>query len=187
MGRGKGAPLRGSRATWGRRACPNAQWLARNFAIIPGMNSPMKRRELIQAIPAAVVSAGGLAAVSAKASEAEAMASSSTVFELRVYHPSAGKLPELLARFRDHTMKLFEKHGIKNVAYWTPTDAPQKGNLLVYMLAHPSREAADANWKAFREDPEWIAVKQKSEVNGALVEKIDSTYLMMTEFSPQLG
>jgi hypothetical protein len=118
---------------------------------------------------------------------AEPMPGDTTVFELRVYHPSAGKLPELLARFRDHTMKIFEKHGIRNVAYWTPTDAPQKDNLLVYMLAHPSREAADANWKAFREDPEWIAVKQKSEANGPLVEKIDSTYLAMTDFSPRIG
>lgn len=111
----------------------------------------------------------------------------STVFELRVYHPYAGKLPELLARFRDHTMKIFEKHGIRNVAYWTPTDDPQKGNLLVYMLAHPSREAADANWKAFRVDPEWIAVRDQSEANGKLVEKIESTFLSLTDFSPRLG
>lgn len=114
-------------------------------------------------------------------------ASSVRVYELRVYHPSEGKLPELLARFRDHTMKLFEKHGITNVGYWTPTDAPQKGNLLVYMLAHASREAADANWKAFREDAEWIAVKEKSEANGKLVDKIESTFLAMTDFSPSIG
>lgn len=114
------------------------------------------------------------------------MPGDTTVYELRVYHLVAGKLPELLARFRDHTMTIFERHGMKNVAYWNATDAPQKDNLLVYMLAHPSREAADANWKAFRADPEWIEVKQKSEANGPLVEKIDSTYLAMTGFSPQL-
>ena len=134
---------------------------------------------MLQAIPAgALLSAADLAG---------GAASSTRVYELRVYHPSEGKLPELLARFRDHTMQLFEKHGIKNVAYWVPTDEPQKGNLLVYMLAHASREAADANWKAFREDREWIAVKEKSEANGKLVDKIESTFLAMTDFSPQLG
>jgi len=115
-----------------------------------------------------------------------AQRSATTVYELRVYHPAEGKLPDLLRRFRDHTMALFEKHGIRNVAYWTPTDAPQKGNLLVYMLEHPSREAADANWNAFRTDPEWIAVKSQSEASGKLVERIDSTYLSLTDFSPQL-
>ena len=151
----------------------------------------MKRRDLLQSIPvAALLAAVGVPsrvfAMPGSHKGAEPMPGDATVYELRVYHPSAGKLPELLARFRDHTMKIFEKHGIMSVAYWTPTDAPQKDNLLVYMLAHPSREAADANWKAFREDPEWIAVKQKSEANGPLVEKIDSTYLAMTEFSPRL-
>jgi len=114
------------------------------------------------------------------------MPSSTTVFELRIYHVFEGKLGDLLARFRDHTMQLFEKHGIKNVAYWTPTDDPLKGKTLVYMLAHPSREAATANWQAFRDDPDWQSVRDKSEANGKLVEKIDSTFLAMTEFSPPL-
>ena len=83
-------------------------------------------------------------------------------------------------------MQLFEKHGIKNVAYWLPTDDPLKGKTLVYMLVHPSREAADANWKSFREDPEWIGVKSKSEANGPLVEKVVSTFLALTDFSPHL-
>jgi hypothetical protein len=83
-------------------------------------------------------------------------------------------------------MALFEKHGIKNVAYWTPTDEPLKGKTLVYMLEHPSREAAKTNWKAFQDDPEWISVRDKSEANGKLVEKVDSTYLALTDFSPQL-
>jgi hypothetical protein len=114
------------------------------------------------------------------------MPSSTTVYELRIYHVYEGKLGELLARFRDHTMKLFEKHGIKNVAYWTPTDEPLKGKTLVYMLAHPSREAATANWQAFRDDPDWQSVRDKSEASGKLVEKIDSTYLALTDFSPPL-
>ncbi len=97
-----------------------------------------------------------------------------------------GKLDDLLRRFREHTTKLFEKHGIKNVAYWTSTDEPLKGKTLVYILAHPSREAATANWKAFQNDPEWQSVRDKSEANGKLVEKIDSTFLVMTDFSPKL-
>ncbi len=85
--------------------------------------------------------------------------SATTVYELRIYHTYEGKLDDLLRRFRDHTTKLFEKHGIKNVAYWTPTDDPLKGKTLTYILAHPSREAATANWQAFRDDPEWQSVR----------------------------
>lgn len=109
-----------------------------------------------------------------------------TVYELRIYHAAEGKLDALLARFRDHTMRLFEKHGIKNVAYWLPTDDPLKGKTLVYMLAHPSREAATTNWKSFQDDPDWQAVKSQSEANGKLVEKVDSTFLTLTDFSPPL-
>ena len=115
------------------------------------------------------------------------MPADTTVYELRIYHVIEGKLPALLARFRDHTTKLFEKHGMKNVAYWTPTDDPQKSNTLVYILAHPSRGAADANWKSFRVDPDWIAVRDQSEAAGKLVEKIDSTFLTPTDFSPPLA
>jgi hypothetical protein len=108
------------------------------------------------------------------------------VYELRVYHAIDGKLDDLLRRFRDHTVALFARHGMKSVAYWTPTDDPQKGRTLVYILEHPSREAATANWKSFQEDPEWIKVKAASIANGELVEKIDSTYMTMTDFSPTL-
>ena len=108
------------------------------------------------------------------------------VYELRVYHTFEGKLDDLLRRFREHTMQLFEKHGIKNVAYWTPTEEPLKGKTLFYIIAHPSREAATANWKAFGEDPEWQAVRDKSEAHGKIVEKVDSTFLTLTDFSPPL-
>ena len=111
---------------------------------------------------------------------------STSVYELRVYHTYEGKLDDLLARFRDHTMRLFEKHGMKNIAYWTPTDDPLKGKTLFYVIAHPSRDAAAANWKAFSDDPEWHSVRDKSEANGKLVEKVDSTFLVLTDFSPRL-
>jgi hypothetical protein len=151
----------------------------------------MKRRTLLQALPAAALlpsavwAAAGLDKLGSPEMEGP-MPSSTTVYELRIYHAYEGKLGELLARFRDHTTQLFEKHGIKNVAYWTPTDEPLKGKTLVYMLAHPSREAATANWQSFRDDPEWQSVRDKSEANGKLVEKIDSTFLTLTDFSPAL-
>jgi hypothetical protein len=101
-----------------------------------------------------------------------------------VYHAAPGKLGELLTRFREHTVKLFDRHGMKSVAYWTPLDEPQKSDTLVYILEHPSREAAAANWKAFGDDLEWQSVRDKSEANGKLVEKVDSTFLALTDFSP---
>ena len=112
---------------------------------------------------------------------------SATVYELRVYHANEGKLDDLLRRFRDHTMRIFEKHGMKSVAYWVPTDEPLKGKTLIYILEHPSREAATENWKAFRDDPEWRSVQAKSEENGKLVEKVDSTFMELTDFSPKVG
>jgi hypothetical protein len=126
------------------------------------------------------------AALLAASQRADARQSASTVYELRIYHAAPGKLGELLARFRDHTTKLFEKHGMKNVAYWTPVDEPEKGNMLVYILQHPSREAATSNWKSFQDDPEWKRVKEESEANGKLAEKIDSTFMALTDFSPRL-
>ena len=117
---------------------------------------------------------------------AQADAGPSVVYELRVYHAAPGKLANLLARFRDHTVAIFARHGMKSVAYWTPADEPEKSNTLIYILRHPSREAAAANWKAFQDDPEWKSVREKSEENGKLVEKVDSTYMAMTDFSPPL-
>lgn len=146
----------------------------------------MKRRTLLQALPVATLIPASLWAASQQ-DNANPMHSSTSVYELRVYHAAPGKLGELLARFREHTMKLFDRHGIKNVAYWTPVDEPEKSNTLIYILRHPSREAATANWKSFQDDPEWKSVKDKSEANGKLVEKVDSTFLTMTDFSPLLG
>ncbi len=119
-------------------------------------------------------------------SSLEAQSGSSTpVFELRVYHVNEGKLPALLARFRDHTAALFTRHGITNVGYWLPTDdGPLKDRTLFYMLKYPSREEATIRWKAFQTDPEWIKVRAESEVNGKLVDHVESTFLEYTDFSP---
>jgi hypothetical protein len=113
--------------------------------------------------------------------------SSTRVYELRIYHVVPGKMEELVSRFRDHTMKLFADHGIKSVAYWTALDEPVKSSTFFYVLEHPSREEAAANWKAFQNDLEWKRVKAKSEENGKLVETIEFTFLTLTDFSPRLG
>jgi hypothetical protein len=145
----------------------------------------MKRRTLLQSLPAVALlpTADWLASAQDKSGAGQP---GTTVYELRIYHAYEGKLDDLLRRFREHTTKLFERHGIKNVAYWTPTDDPLKGKTLVYILAHPSREAATANWKAFQNDPEWQSVRDKSEANGKIVEKVDSTFMTLTDFSPKL-
>lgn len=110
-------------------------------------------------------------------------ADSERIFELRTYTTAPGKLDALKARFRDHTVALFEKHGMTNVGYWVPTDAPASENTLVYMLAHESREAAAASWKAFVDDPAWKAAKEASEVDGPLLTGIESVYMAPTDFS----
>jgi hypothetical protein len=141
----------------------------------------MNRREVLHGV--------GAAMMLSTASWLEAQASgakSDVVYELRVYHANEGKLDALLARFRDHTVEIFRRHEMKSVAYWTPTDEPLKGRTLIYILEHPSREAAMANWKSFHDDPEWVKVSAASEVNGKLVAKVDSTYMTLTDFSPAI-
>jgi len=106
------------------------------------------------------------------------------VFELRTYTSPDGRLNDLVARFRNDTLRIFEKHGMHNVGYWLPTDAPAASNTLVYILAHDSRDAATKSWAAFREDPEWQAVAQRTQANGPIVTKVESLFLEATDFSP---
>jgi len=108
------------------------------------------------------------------------------VFELRTYTAPEGKLPNLQARFRDHTLKLFDKHGIKSVGYWTPIEGPTAGTTQVYLLEHPSREEARKNWADFGADPDWKKARADSETNagGPLTTKIDSVFLAPTDYSP---
>jgi len=103
------------------------------------------------------------------------------VYELRVYHANPGKLDALNQRFRDNTIRIFNKHDMKSVGYWTPQD--NKDNLLIYILEHPSREAATKDWAAFNADPEWVKVKAASEVNGKLVDHVDDTFMNPTDYS----
>src|SRR5262245_4762607 len=113
------------------------------------------------------------------------LAKDSRCFEIRTYIAAPGKLEELHARFRNHTMKIFKKHGMEVVGFWGPSDK-EKGseNTLVYVMAFPSREARDKAWQAFRADPDWQKAREESEKNGRLTEKIESVILMATDYSP---
>jgi len=109
--------------------------------------------------------------------------SAGPVYELRIYTTLEGKLPALLARFREHTLKIFEKHGMENVGYWVPADPPKSQNTLYYILRHKSREAAAASWAAFRNDPDWLKARKDSEAAGKIVDHVESVFLSPADFS----
>jgi NIPSNAP protein len=111
---------------------------------------------------------------------------SAMVYELRTYTTEAGRLPALHARFKDHTIKLFEKHGMKNVIYFTPIDKDGKPveNKLVYLLAHKSLEAKTASFNAFGKDPDWVVAREASEKDGKIVAKVESQLFIPTDYSP---
>jgi hypothetical protein len=118
----------------------------------------------------------GLFATAAVAAEPD-----TRLFEVRVYYAAEGKLDALNARFRDHTLKLFAKHGMTSLGYFVPTKNTE--NKLVYFLAYPDRAARDASWKAFQADPDWKAAAKASEVNGKLLTKVESAFLTATDYS----
>ena len=105
-------------------------------------------------------------------------------YELRIYHAAEGKLEALNTRFREHTTELFTRHGMTNVVYWTPIENPER--LLIYLLSYPNLAAREASWKAFQADPDWIAVRNASEVSGALVDRVENRFLTATDFSQEL-
>jgi hypothetical protein len=110
-------------------------------------------------------------------------AQSQRVFELRTYTAPEGKLGALEARFRDHTRRIFDRHGMTSIGYWVPQDAPASQNTLIYILAHPSREAAKKNWADFGADPEWQKVSAESQKDGRIVTKVDSVFMDALDFS----
>jgi hypothetical protein len=152
-----------------------------NFGANLIMNDRMNKRLGFLALLGPILTAGFMYSLGT-ADEPEKDDSSSLVYELRTYTTAEGRLPALHARFRDHTMRLFEKHGIKNVMYWTPTD---KKNTLVYVIAHKSRAAADKSWKAFVSDADWKKVYKESLESGPIVTDIKREYLKKTEYSPR--
>ena len=135
-------------------------------------------------VPALLLLAIGFAAGSWHGAAVVQAQNANRVFELRTYTAPEGKLPNLQARFRDHTMRIFEKHGMKNVGYWVPQDAPTKDNTLIYIISHESREAAKKSWSAFGQDPEWQKVAKESQMDGKIVAGITSVYMDPTDYSP---
>ena len=108
------------------------------------------------------------------------------VFEMRTYHASPGKLDALHKRFRDHTLRLFEKHGITSIAYWTPIEGQKgHGEVLVFVLAYPDAATKEKAWNAFAADPEWQAAKKASEADGTpLAAKAESVLMKGSDYSP---
>lgn len=110
------------------------------------------------------------------------------VYELRTYTTNEGKLDNLNARFRDHTVGLFTKHGMESVGYWVPTDGPKAENTLIYVLKHKDRSAAKASWKAFLADPEWKTVARESQKDGRILAKApESVYMDATDYTPEFA
>jgi hypothetical protein len=110
------------------------------------------------------------------------------VYELRTYTAAPGRLNDVLARFRDHTIAIFSRHAMETVGFWVPLDAKDgAGDKLVYLLRHPSRGAAVSNWAAFHADPEWRAVSKASEANGKIVAHAESLFLAPADFSPVIA
>ena len=124
---------------------------------------------------------GGLAVNHHAVTEAQGM---NRVFELRTYTTNEGKLQALLDRFSGGETALFEKHRMRGIGYWVPAESPLSENTLVYMLAHESRDAAQASWQAFRADPDWVAMRDASQVDGEIVSNVESVFLSPADFSP---
>ena len=134
---------------------------------------------------AAVVLAVGLGAFWAGMSAGQEKKMNTRVYELRTYTTLPGRLPALHKRFAEHTMKLFEKHGIRNEMYWILTDDARKDNTLIYLLSHESQEAAEKNWKAFQADADWIKVRDASEADGKILAKApERVFMRLTDYSP---
>ena len=132
---------------------------------------------------AALSFAAGSIATYKFANPARVSADANKVYELRVYHAMPGRLGDIVKRFKDDTRKEFDKHNMTSIGYWVPQDDPRKSNELIYILSHPSREAATKNWKDFATSPEWKAIVARTEANGKIVDHVDSTYMDPTDFS----
>ena len=137
----------------------------------------MDRRDAMKGLGAAAF----LSVLPAEAAEAQG---DDTVYELRVYHLNEGKLPLILERFRSKETRIFERVGMHGVAYWVPIEEPLAGRTLIYLLRHKSRAAAKESWAEFSKDPEWVALKAETERDGEFVNKVESTFLKLTDFSP---
>jgi hypothetical protein len=125
---------------------------------------------------------GGLTAISTPAWAADSPAAGK-VYDMRIYKANPGKLEAVNARFRDYTCKLFQKHGMELIGFWTPVEGEEAKDTLIYIVAFPSLEAQKQAWKAFWDDPEWKKVKADSEKDGVLVKEIKFKLLKPTDYS----
>jgi hypothetical protein len=115
--------------------------------------------------------------------EMHSVLNTDNVYELRTYTTHDGKLEALHQRFENHTLRLFEKHGITNIGYWVPSDPELRDNTLIFILLHENAEAARTNWDAFRADPEWQQAYEESHADGAIVARAVSVMMTATEYS----
>src|SRR5262249_19774613 len=162
------------------RTRPDKPW-HRQFGTMPEIahhkETNMLKRIGLLALGLAALGLAGHAASGADDKKKEEEKVETRVFELRTYYANPGKMKALHARFRDHTTKLFENHSMTIIGFWNPTDPKEADEKLIYILAYPSKDAADKSWKAFRDDPEWKKAKDESEKDGVLVKKVDSVYM----------
>ena len=135
-------------------------------------------------VAAVALIAIGFALGTWNASDVALAQSAGKVYELRTYTAPEGKLPNLQSRFRDHTIRIFNKHGMTSVGYWVPQDAPAKDNTLIYIISHDSREQAKKNWADFQADPEWKKVSAESQVDGRIVSNVVSVFMDAADYSP---
>jgi hypothetical protein len=126
----------------------------------------------------------GWISFSAGYSRGESEKAAPRLYELRTYTTEPGRLPALHARFKNHTIRLFEKHGMQNGMYWVPTDEKLKDNTLIYVVSHASAEAAKKSWDGFINDEEWKKVRDESEKDGKIVAKVEKQYMTLTDYSP---
>ena len=106
------------------------------------------------------------------------------VYELRTYTCLEGKLPDLLKRFREHTVDIFNRHGMESIGYWVPQDPEKSKTTLIYVISHASREQAKKNWAAFVADPEWKKIAEESQRDGKIIDRIESVFVDATDYSP---
>jgi len=142
----------------------------------------MRKTSVALIVCAAFAGGAGMHALITPA--ATVRAAGNRVYEIRTYTTPPGKLEALKTRFRDHTIKVFDKYDMKSIGYWVPQDAPLKDNTLIYVLSHESRDAATKNWASFRADPYWVKAKAESEKDGPLTTKVESVFADPTDFSP---
>jgi len=156
---------------------------------MPATTSKLKLRWVVFSLVCGTAAAYALTSWTARAEDKKAP---DRFFEMRTYVAAPGKFDELHARFRNHTNKLFEKHGMTLIGYWVPTESPtakdplpeETKNTLVYILAYPSKEAREKSWKGFMGDPEWQAVFKETQKNGSLTKEVKSQFLTPTDYSP---